>query len=154
MNWVCPVCGADDNEESSIRCSCGFILEEKDRNSLTWVDSKMPPNPPLAPNVPFGERTLKYKVGHFLYVLSVIALLAIALMSLATKRLPSKRSFASIVSTCVLVNTISSLLTDDIGIKGVGPVRRSDSPTWFWLQFAFQSLLTVALMMIAVFADD
>jgi hypothetical protein len=27
INWKCPVCGADNNENDSLRCSCGYELE-------------------------------------------------------------------------------------------------------------------------------
>ena len=27
MNWKCPVCGSDDNGDSSIQCACGYRLD-------------------------------------------------------------------------------------------------------------------------------
>lgn len=32
MAWVCPVCGADDNQEDSVKCSCGFALDDTIHN--------------------------------------------------------------------------------------------------------------------------
>ena len=151
MNWVCPSCGANDNEEASIRCSCGFILEENIRSKVKWVETEPPMAPPLAPSMPFRKRPLKYKIGHFIYVSSIVGLGIFAVMMLTTKWLPSKRTVAMILSVATLVNTYSTLLTEDIGIKGVGAVRKADSPGWFWSQFWFQVSIGIMFALVAIF---
>lgn len=29
MAWICPVCGSDDNGSTSLRCSCGYAMQEQ-----------------------------------------------------------------------------------------------------------------------------
>ena len=156
MNWVCPSCGANDNEESSIKCSCGYILEEGERSNVRWVEAIIPapPPPPLAENIPLSHRTLKYKLGYGIYVFSVITLVTVAAILLITNWFPSKRTVAAIISSATLINTYSSLLTEDIGIKGVGTVRRDDAPRWFWSQFSFQATIGVVFALIAIFIRE
>lgn len=154
MNWVCPSCCADDNEESSIRCSCGYIPEENERSNVRWVDTKIPVPPPSAQDIPFFQRSLKYKLGYSIYISSIVALGIFAAMMLITKWLPSKRTVAIILSIATLLNTYSALLTEDIGIKGIGTVRKADSPGWFWSQFWFQASMGIIFALIAIFIRE
>ncbi|WP_136525409.1 hypothetical protein [Geomonas ferrireducens] len=151
MNWVCPSCGATDNEEDSVKCSCGYVLEENNRSKVKWVETEIPVPPPLAPNMPFHQRPQKYKVGHLLYLTTIVALGIFAVTILISQWLPSKRSVALVLSITTLVNTCSTLLTEDIGIKGVGTVRKADSPSWFWRQFGFQVGIGIIFAIIAIF---
>ena len=154
MNWVCPSCGANDNEEDSIRCSCGYILEENKRSNVKWVETEIRVPPLSAQEMPFRQRPLKYKIGHSIYISSIVALGIFAAIVLITNWLPSKRTVAMILSVATIVNTYSTLLTEDIGIKGVGTVRKADSPSWFWRQFWFQASIGIIFAIIAIFIRE
>ena len=155
MNWICPLCG-NDNYEESIRCSCGYILEENNLSTIQWVQLQKKVSPPsdlLQPSLAISK-TNKQKTGQFLYKLAIVTLLSFVFLVMITSWFPSKRITALILSTAICISTYSSLLTDDIGIRGVGAVKRLDNPTNYWGQFIFQSIMAVAFLLVAIFINE
>ncbi|HEY9833552.1 MAG TPA: hypothetical protein V6D26_23575 [Stenomitos sp.] len=152
MYWKCPQCGADDNEESSRRCVCGYEPDERTLLTLEWVEPS--PKPEISPRSPDRPKTKKQKLGEALYITPIVGLLIPLVLILTNSWNPSKRQILAIGSAGFFISTVSSLLTDDIGIRGVGAVKRIDNPKQYWTQFVVQTFLTVLLLIFALFVNE
>lgn len=150
MHWKCPLCGSDDNEKDSLRCSCGYELDEKNLRALQWVEHEYFPRPAPGLYEPEPAKTTKQKIGRVIYFIPVIILATVVVLMAATEWMPSKSLLASIFSASFLLNTMSSSLTDDIGVRGVGAVKRTVNPRYFWGQFAFQMVVSFVFALIAI----
>jgi len=152
MNWKCPQCGADDNEKSSGRCTCGYEPDEKALKSLQWVTPLQRQKPsPSAPNLP---KTKKQKIGEALYIAPIVVVIAAIVVMITTDWNPTKKVILAIGSAGFFISTVSSLLTDDIGIRGVGAVKRVDKPGQYWTQFVIQTVLTLVLLFFAISTNE
>jgi hypothetical protein len=149
MNWKCPQCGEEDNEKCSNRCSCGYEFDEKSPSIVQWVQPTIR-SPIPQPSGPKPPKTNKQKLGEVMYIIPIVALLSSVVVPLVMGLNPSKRTMMVIISASIFVSTLSSLLTDDIGIRGYGVVNRFEKPRIFWYLFVFQSILTVAFLCIAI----
>jgi hypothetical protein len=155
MNWKCPQCGADGNEQDACRCACGYELDEKNRLTVQWVQP--PVETPITSPQPTGlkpPKTAKQKIGEALYIFPIVILIFVVVLLLTTKWFPTKSTIAAIISAAGFISTVSSLLTDDIGIAGVGAVKRTEKPKVYWAQFIFQSVAVVAFLLIAIYVKE
>jgi hypothetical protein len=153
MNWKCPQCGSDDNEENSRRCTCGYELDDNNPSTVQWVQPQIVSSGPEPyPASQATKNTTKQKIGNALYIFS-IAMIFIIICLIPTKWSPSYNIIYLIISAAAFINTTSSLLTDDIGIRGYGIVNRVEKPGLFWFAFILQTFFAVALLLIAIFPN-
>jgi hypothetical protein len=96
----------------------------------------------------------KHKIGNCLYFLPIVLIFACILYVLLAKDLPSKRLTFGVVSLLVFLSTLSSLFTDDIGVRGFGAVKKSERPGTYWTQFAMQCLLVVVCFVLAIMVKE
>jgi hypothetical protein len=100
------------------------------------------------------EKMTKEKLGKALYLTPPILLVLILILLLSGTWTPSKRTFLLIGSGCFIITTVSSLLTNDIGIQGVGAVKKSADPKAFRAQFLLQCFLAVFSFILGLLADE
>jgi len=95
------------------------------------------------------EENQKQKIGKVLYILP-LALLGVFLLVLGLgKDLPSNRVMGAVFFIAIMTSACSSLLTDDIGLRGV-VVNRFKQPKLFWFQFALMTMAALACLWISI----
>ena len=93
----------------------------------------------------------KQKVGNIFYVIPVVMIGIYLLIALTAKELPTKKVTFLFLSAAIIVSAFSSLLTEDIGIRGYGTVKKSERPGLYWFQVVFLGLLGVSFLILAFF---
>jgi hypothetical protein len=95
------------------------------------------------------EENKKKKIGKILYVLPLALLGAFVLALGIANALPSKRVIGSVFFVAITISTCSSLLTDDIGLRGA-VVNRFKQPKFFWFQFGLMTIAAMACLWAAL----
>lgn len=93
----------------------------------------------------------KQKLGNLLYIMPIVLLGIFIIVVFIAEELPTKKVTFLFISAAVVMSVFSSLLTDDVGIRGYGTVKKVERPGLYWFQVVFLGLLGVSLLILAFF---
>lgn len=82
----------------------------------------------------------------------LFALLGIYLVIVFTsEELPSKKVTFSFISAAMIISTFNALLSQEVGIRGYGVVKKSERPGLYWFQVVFLGIAGVACIILGFF---
>jgi hypothetical protein len=95
------------------------------------------------------EENQRQKIGNVLYALPLFLLGAFLLVLGFRKELPSNRFIGAVFFVSIMTSACSSLMTNDIGLRGV-VVNRFKQPKLFWFQFILMTVAALACLCITI----
>lgn len=85
-------------------------------------------------------------LGNILYIASILITGLYAINIVTLNWLSSKNNILLFVGIISITIACSSLLTEDVGIRGFGTAKKSERPDLYWFQIIFLFLLGGVLL--------